>query len=101
MGKKIAPERQQERKQALKEWLPTQSVWYEVEEGITQQSTWGEAQQHLQQVLVLVTVGLNWDQEQNEERSRTDKQSCSNSLWMELEEKTARHNEKGCMQLTS
>lgn len=49
-----------------------QSVWDEVEEGIAQQPTRGEAQQHLQQILVLVAVGLNWDQKQDEERSRTD-----------------------------
>lgn len=49
-----------------------QSMWDEVEEGITQQPTRGEAQQHFQQILVLVAVGLNWDQKQDEERSRTD-----------------------------
>lgn len=65
--------------------LPTQSVWYEVEEGVTQQSTWGEAEQHLEQVLVLVTVGLNWDQKQDEERSRTDQQGRSDSLWTGME----------------
>lgn len=30
---------------------------------------------------MLVTVGLNWDQKQDEERSRTDQQGRSNSLW--------------------
>lgn len=55
-------------------------MWYEVEEGISQQSTRGEAQQHLEQVLVLVAVGLNWDEEQDEERSRTDQQGGSNGL---------------------
>lgn len=60
--------------------LLTQSVWYEVEECVPQQPTGGEAEQHLEQVLVLVTVGLNWDQKQDEERSRTDEQGCSDSL---------------------
>lgn len=60
--------------------LPTQSVWYEVEEGVTQQTTRGETKQHLEQVLVLVAVGLNWDQKQDEERSCADQQSGSNSL---------------------
>ena len=62
------------------DWRPTQSVRYEVEEGVTQQSTWGEAEQHLQQVLVLVAVGLNWDQKQDEERSRADQQRRSDGL---------------------
>lgn len=60
--------------------LPTQSVWYEVEEGVTQQSTRGKTEQHLEQVLVLVAVGLNWDQKQDEERSCTDQQSRPDSL---------------------
>lgn len=59
---------------------PTQSVWYEVEEGVTQQSTRGKTEQHLEQVLVLVAVGLNWDQKQDEERSCTDQQSRPDSL---------------------
>lgn len=59
---------------------PTQSVWNQVKKGVTQQSTWGEAEQHLEQVLVLVTVGLNWDQEQDEERSCADQQGGAKSL---------------------
>lgn len=55
-------------------------MWYEVQEGITQQSTRSKAQQHLEQVLVLVAVGLDWDQKQDEERSRTDQQSGSDCL---------------------
>lgn len=60
--------------------LPTQSVRYEVEEGVAQQTAGGEAEQHLQQVLVLVTVGLNWDQEQDEERRRADQQGRPDGL---------------------
>lgn len=55
-------------------------MWYEVEEGVAQQSTGGEAEQDLEQVLVLVAVGLNRDQKQDEERSRTDQQRRSDSL---------------------
>lgn len=36
--------------------IPTQSVWDKVEEGIAQQPTGGETEQHLEQALVLVTV---------------------------------------------
>lgn len=64
----------------------TQSMWYEVEEGVTQQPTGGEAQQHFEQILVLVAVGLNWDQKQDEERSRTNQQGGSNSLQTKMEE---------------
>ncbi|CAG5888937.1 unnamed protein product [Menidia menidia] len=59
---------------------PTEGVWYEVEEGIAQQPTRGKTEQHLQQVLVLVAVGLDWDQKQDEERSSADQQSGSDSL---------------------
>lgn len=52
----------------------------EVEEGVAQQPPRGEAEQNLQQVLVLVTVGLNWDQEQDEERSRADQQGGPDGL---------------------
>lgn len=55
-------------------------MWNEVQEGVTQQSPRREAQQHLQQVLVLVAVGLNWNEEQDEERSRADQQGRSDSL---------------------
>lgn len=65
--------------------LPTQSVWYKVEEGVTQQSTGGKAKQHLEQVLVLVTVGLDWDQKQDKERSGADQQSSSDSLQTRIE----------------
>lgn len=65
--------------------LPTQSVWYEVEEGVTQQSAGGKAEQHLEQVLVLVAVGLDWDQKQDEERGRADQQGRSDSLQMRTE----------------
>lgn len=65
--------------------LPTQSMWYEVEEGITQQSTRGKTEQHLEQVLVLVAVWLNWDQKQDEERSCTDQQGGSDSLQTGIE----------------
>lgn len=51
-----------------------------MEEGIAQQAPRGEAQQNLQQVLVLVTVGLNWDQKQDEERSRADQQGGPDGL---------------------
>lgn len=51
-----------------------------MEEGIAQQTPRGEAEQNLQQVLVLVTVGLNWDQKQDEERSRADQQGRPNGL---------------------
>lgn len=74
-------------KSTQKDWIvrwddeaPTQRVWNQVKEGVTQQSTWGEAEQHLEQVLVLVTVGLNWDQEQDEERSGADQQGGAKSL---------------------
>lgn len=60
--------------------LPTQSMRYEMEKGVTQQTTWGKAEEHFKQVLVFVTVWLNRDQKQNEERSCTDQQGCSNSL---------------------
>lgn len=63
-------------------------MWYEVKEGITQQSTRGKAEQHLEQVLVLVAVWLNWDQKQDEERSRTDQQGGSDSLQTGMEEFT-------------
>lgn len=59
---------------------PTQRVRDEVEEGVAQQPPRGEAEQNLQQVLVLVTVGLNWDQEQDEERSRADQQGGPDGL---------------------
>ena len=65
--------------------LPTKSMWYEVEEGISQQPTRSETEQHLEQVLVLVAVGLNWDQKQDEERSRTDEQGGSDSLQTMME----------------
>lgn len=52
----------------------------EVEEGVAQQTPRGEAEQNLQQILVLVTVGLNWDQEQDEERSRADQQGGPDGL---------------------
>jgi len=55
-------------------------VWDEVEEGVAQQSARGEAEQHLQQVLVLVAVGLDRDQEQDEERRGADEQSRSDGL---------------------
>lgn len=58
----------------------TQRVRNEVQEGIAQQAPRGEAQQNLQQVLVLVTVGLNWDQKQDEERSRADQQGGPDGL---------------------
>lgn len=63
----------------------TECMRYEVEEGIPQQSTRGETEQHLEQVLVLVAVGLNWDQKQDEERSSTDQQGGSHSLQRTLE----------------
>lgn len=58
----------------------TQSVRDEVEEGVAQQSTRGEAEQNLEQVLVLVTVGLNWDEEEDEERSGADQQGGAEGL---------------------
>lgn len=51
-----------------------------MKEGVTEQSTRGEAEQHLEQVLVLVAVGLNWDQEQDEERRRADQQGGADGL---------------------
>lgn len=60
--------------------LPTQSMRYEVKESVAQQSARGEAKQHLEQVLVLIAVGLNWDQEQDEERSGADQQGRSDGL---------------------
>lgn len=60
--------------------MPTQGVRYQVEEGVAQQPTGGKAEQNLQQVLVLVAVGLNWDQEQDEERSRADQQGRPDGL---------------------
>lgn len=60
-----------------------------MKEGVTQQSTRGEAEQHLEQVLVLVTVGLNWDQEQDEERSRADQQGGAESLQKQGERRFA------------
>lgn len=54
-----------------------------MEEGIAQQAAGGEAEQNLQQVLVLVTVGLNWDQKQDEERSRADQQGRPDGLEVE------------------
>lgn len=68
------------------ELVLTQSMWYEVEEGVTQQSTRCEAQQHFEQILVLVTVGLNWDQKQDEEGSCTNEQSGSDSLQTKMKE---------------
>ena len=60
--------------------LRTQGVWYEVEEGVAQQTTGGETQQHFEQILVLVAVGLNRDQKQDEERSCADQQGGADSL---------------------
>lgn len=51
-----------------------------MEEGVAQQTPRGEAEQNLQQVLVLVAVGLNWDQEQDEEGSRADQQGGPDGL---------------------
>lgn len=68
------------------ELVLTQSMWYEVEEGVTQQSTRCEAQQHFEQILVLVAVGLNWDQKQDEEGSCTNEQSGSDSLQTKMKE---------------
>lgn len=51
-----------------------------MEEGVAQQSTRSEAEQNLEQVLVLVTVGLNWDEEEDEERSGADQQGGTESL---------------------
>lgn len=60
--------------------LPTQRMRDEVEEGVAQQAARGKAEQHLEQVLVLGAVGLDWDQEQDEERSGTDQQGRSDGL---------------------
>lgn len=65
---------------------PTQRVRYEVEEGVAQQTPGGETEKNLQQILVLVTVGLNRDQEQDEERSRADQQGGPDGLEVEQEE---------------
>lgn len=57
-----------------------------MEEGVAQQTSGGEAEKNLQQVLVLVAVGLNRDQEQDEERSCADQQGGPNGLEEEQEE---------------
>ena len=77
---KIKRQHDQKKKKDSTTQLPTQSMWYEMEKGVTQQTTRGKAEEHFKQVLVLVTVWLNWDQKQDEERSCTDQQGCSNSL---------------------
>lgn len=46
-----------------------------MEEGVSQEPPRGKAQQHLQQVLVLVGVGLDRDEEEDEEGRSTDQQS--------------------------
>lgn len=51
-----------------------------MEEGVAQQAPGGEAEQNLQQVLVLVTVGLDWDEKEDEERSRADQQGGPDGL---------------------
>lgn len=58
----------------------TQGVRDEVQEGVSQQPTRGEAQQHLQEVLVLVCIGLDRDQEEDEEGRSTDQQSGTDGL---------------------
>lgn len=55
-------------------------MWDEVEEGVAQQSARGEAEQHLEQVLVLVAVGLNRDEEEDEKGSGADQQGGAESL---------------------
>lgn len=85
--KKLLINKDNKKSQVSTDRPPTQSVWYEVQEGVSQQSTWGEAEQHLEQVLVLVAVGLNRDQKQDEEGSRTDQQRRSDGLqkgWREV-----------------
>lgn len=55
-------------------------MWNKVEECVTQQPPGCKTEQNLEQVLVLVAVGLNRDEEQDEERSSADEQSGSDSL---------------------
>lgn len=58
-----------------------------MEEGVSQQPPGSEAQQHLQQVLVLVCVGLDRDEEEDEEGSSTDQQSGTYRLDENVEKK--------------
>ena len=52
----------------------------EVEEGVAQKPSRGKAEQHLQQVLVLVCVGLDRDEEEDEEGCCTDQQGRAHCL---------------------
>ena len=59
---------------------PTQGVGDQVKEGVSQQASGCEAQQHLEEVLVLVGVGLHRDEEEAEEGSSADQQGGPYSL---------------------
>lgn len=65
-----------------------------MEEGVSQQASRGEAEQHLQQVLVLIRVGLDRDEEEDEEGGRTDQQSGADRLDNRGRRRVQRNNTK-------